>query len=113
VLYILLSINPSIAFLWAVILETVYYMRTNELDRTFDSIIRDVEEELEDEMDGDGISVAFVDDKAYWVLDNTFYQADIIDGVIDKETSRPIDASNMSYGDMNKMLFILDHLNEG
>lgn len=89
-------------------------MRTSELDRTFDSIIRDVEEELEEDMDGeDGISVAFVDDKAYWVLDNTFYQADIIDGAIDKESSRPVDASNMSYLDMNKMLFILDHLNEG
>ena len=93
-------------------------MRTSELDRTFDTIIRDVEEEIEEEMEEEmgedvGISVAFMDDKAYWVLDNTFYQADIIDGVIDKESSKPVDAYNMSFGDMNKMLFILDHLNEG
>ena len=54
-----------------------------------------------------------MDDKAYWVLDNTFYQADIIDGVIDKESSRPVDAYSMSFVDMNRMLFILDHLNEG
>lgn len=113
-LHFLISINPSIAFLWAVLAEAIYYMRTSELDRTFDTIIRDVEEEMEEEMgDQEGINVAFMDDKAYWVLDNTFYQADIIDGVIDKESSKPVDAYSMSFIDMNKMLFILDHLNEG
>lgn len=110
-LHFLLSINPSIAFLWAVLVESIYYLRTSELDKTFDSIIKDVEEEMEDEEVS--ISVAFFDDKAYWVFDNTFYQADIIDGEVDKESSKPIDASNMSYRDMTKMLFILDHLNEG
>lgn len=111
-LYILLSINPSIAFLWSVLVEAIYYLRVSELDKTFDSIIRDVEEELEEDEEV-SISVAFIDDKAYWVLDNTFYQADIIDGEVDKESSRPVDVSNMSYKDMSKMLFILDHLNEG
>lgn len=108
---ILLSINPSIAFLWTVLLEAIYYMRTSELDKTFDSIIRDVEEEMEEEEVS--ISVAFVDDKAYWVLDNTFYQADIIDGEVDKESSRPVDVFSMSHKEMSKMLFILDNLNEG
>ena len=49
-LHFLISINPSIAFLWAVLAEAIYYMRTSELDRTFDTIIRDVEEEMEEEM---------------------------------------------------------------
>lgn len=110
-LHILLSINPSIGFLWSILMEAFYYMRTSEVDRTFDSIIRDVEEEIEDSEVA--ISVAFFDDKAYWVLDNTFYQADIIDGHIDKESSRPVNAFDMSYRDMTKMLFILDNLNEG
>lgn len=115
VLHILLSINPSIAFLWAVVSEAIYYVRSSELDRTFATIIREVEEEMEEDVEEDsmGINVAFVDDKAYWVLDNTFYQADIIDGEIDRESSRPIDTSSMSYRDMGKMLFILDHLKEG
>ena len=86
-------------------------MKTSEVDKTFDSIIRDVEEEMEEE--DRPISVAFIEDKAYWVLDNTFYQADIIDGEIDKESSRPINAFEMSYRDLNKMLFILDNLEEG
>ena len=59
------------------------------------------------------ISVAYVEDKAYWVFNNTFYQADIIDGEIDKESSQPIDPFQMSSKDIMKMLFILDNLTEG
>lgn len=108
---IFLSINPSIAFLWAILADALYYLRISETDRAFDSIIKEVEEEMEE--DDIAISVAFMEDKAYWVVNNTFYQADIVNGEIDKESSRPVDASNMSYRDMTKMLFILDHLNEG
>lgn len=86
-------------------------MKESELDRAFDSIVRDVEEEMEE--DEERISVAIIEDKAYWVVDNTFYEADIIDGEIDKTSSKPVNAFEMSYRDMNKMLFILDNLTEG
>jgi len=108
----LLAINPSISFLWAILADTIKYVRVSELDRTFDSIVRDVEEEMEEEEE-QGISVAYVEDKAYWVLNNTFYQADIVDGEIDRESSRPIDPFKMSSKDIMKMLFILDNLTEG
>lgn len=111
-LHFLLAVNPSIAFLWAILSDAIAYVRTSELDRTFDSIIRDVEEEMEEEEE-QAISVAYVEDKAYWVLNNTFYQADIIDGEIDKTSSRPIDPFEMSSRDIMKMLFILDNLTEG
>ncbi len=100
-LHFLLSTNPSFGFLWEVLYNAILYFRSSELDRTFDSIIRDVEEEMEDE------------DKAYWVIDNTFYQADIVDGQVDRTTSRPIDPFKMSSKDIMKMLFILDNLTEG
>lgn len=83
------------------------------MDKAFETIIRDIEEDVQDEGDDNYVSVAVVEDKAYWVVDNTFYVAEIIDGEIDKTSSRPIDAFEMSPKDVTKMLFILDNLTEG
>lgn len=112
-LHILFSFNPSIGFLWSVLSNAYYYMREDKLDQVFDSIVREVEEEMKE--DGDyAVSVAIIEDKAYWVVDNIFYQADLtMDGEIDRSSSRPIDAFEMSNKDITKMLFILDNLAEG
>ena len=53
------------------------------------------------------------DDKAYWVIDNIFYTANVINGKPDFENARPIDTSNMSKKELDKMLFILDNLGRG
>ena len=66
-----------------------------------------------EEDEEDFISVAVIEDKAYWVINNMFYQADIIDGEVDKNSSRPVDAFKMSSKEINKMLSILDNLSEG
>ena len=58
-------------------------------------------------------SIAVIEDKAYWVINNIFYQADVINGEIDRSSSKPINAFNMSHRDVTKMLFILDNLTEG
>ena len=80
------------------------------MDRSFGEIVA----ELEDEMEGSSlVSVAVIQDKAYWVVDNMFYQADVIDGEIDRSSSRPVNAFDMTYKDVTKMLFILDNLTEG
>jgi len=109
--YRIFSINPSFSFLWSILLEAFYLIRESELDKHFSEIIRDAEEEMED--DEDFISVAVVEDKAYWVINNMFYQADIIDGEVDKTSSRPVDAFDISSKEINKMLSILDNLSEG
>lgn len=59
------------------------------------------------------IKVIFVEDKAYWVSNNIFYCADAIDGNVDVDTTKPIDATDMSKKDIDKMLFILDNLQNG
>lgn len=105
------SVNPSIAFLWAILLEAFYLMKESELDKHFSEIIRDAEENMQEE--DEFVSVAVVEDKAYWVINNMFYQADIIDGEVDKTSSRPVDAFQMSSKEINKMLYILDNLSEG
>ena len=86
-------------------------MKESELDKHFAEIIRDAEENMQEE--DEFVSVAVVEDKAYWVINNMFYQADIIDGEVDKTSSRPVDAFQMSSKEINKMLYILDNLSEG
>lgn len=81
------------------------------MDKHFAEIVRDSQEN--DEYSEDFISVAVIEDKAYWVINNMFYQADIIDGEVDKQSSRPINAFEMSSREINKMLSILDNLSEG
>jgi hypothetical protein len=109
--YILFSVNPSLAFLWSFLVNTFILSRVSELDKAFGSIIREVEDEMEE--NDDFVSVAVIQDKAYWVINNIFYQADVIDGEIDRSSSKPINAFDMSYRDVTKMLFILDNLREG
>jgi len=64
-------------------------------------------------LEKNSVNVMIVDDQAYWVFQNVFYTADFINGDVDQTTTRPIDTSNMSKSDINKMLFILDKLGDG
>ena len=59
------------------------------------------------------IKVIFIEDKAYWVSNNMFYCAEAINGNVDIETTEPVDTTNMSKIDIEKMLFILDNLQNG
>jgi hypothetical protein len=57
----------------------------------------------------DTISVAFYDQKAYWVYKNVFYESDTTPEPI-FETARPVDTMNLEGEDLSKMLNILDEL---
>jgi hypothetical protein len=59
------------------------------------------------------IKVMVIGQEAYWVSDNTFYVAKAIDGEVEAGSAEPVDVANMSKNDMNKMLFILDNLQNG
>jgi hypothetical protein len=59
------------------------------------------------------IKVMVIGQEAYWVSDNTFYVAKAIDGEVEPGSANPVDIENMSKSDMNKMLFILDNLQNG
>lgn len=58
------------------------------------------------------VKVIITEDRAYWVLDNVFYTSDLVDGKPDPETTRPVDAVNIPKEDLDKLIFILDNLNE-
>ena len=51
------------------------------------------------------------DNKAYWVENNTFYSAELVNGQFDPSSGKPVDTNNMSKKEIDKLLFILDNLN--
>ena len=59
------------------------------------------------------IRVVVVDGKAYWIRENIFYTADVVDGVVDKESTKEVDTMSMSDVELKKMLVIVETLREG
>jgi hypothetical protein len=57
------------------------------------------------------IRVAIVENKAYFVHDNIFYTAGIINGEVDRSSASPINTIDMSKKEINNLLSILDNLN--
>lgn len=53
------------------------------------------------------------DNKVYWVVGNTFYCADLIDGSFDPAEAKPVNTENMSKKQLDELLFILDNLKNG
>lgn len=58
------------------------------------------------------LKVMVIDGKAYWVKDNIFFVAETNRGNVLHDSAKQVDTSNMSKADIDKMMFILDKLNE-
>ena len=58
------------------------------------------------------LKVAIVEDKAYWVVNNIFYEAEVIDDEILKEDAKPVDAFDMDFKEVTKMMIILDSIQD-
>jgi hypothetical protein len=69
--------------------------------------------QLSERLDKNSVNVVILEDKAYWVVNNIFYNASFINGKIDTETIKPIDTDILSKDDLDKMLLILDKLGDG
>lgn len=59
------------------------------------------------------LRVVITENKAYWILDNVFYVADAINGRVNEATIKPLNFDNMPKKELDKMLSILDDLNQG
>ena len=70
----------------------------------------DIFMDLDDE-DHQTIHVAVYNDKAYWVIDNVFYESDVTREP-DFTTARPIDTMDLPPKKLNELLIILDELKE-
>ena len=56
------------------------------------------------------MTVAIVEDKAYWVHDNVFYETDVVDGEIVRENAKQVDAFSLSSEQFSHLLDILDNI---
>jgi len=59
------------------------------------------------------VRIIVVDGKAYWIKENSFYSADIVDGVVDKESTQQVDTMSMNDVELKKMMVIVETLREG
>jgi hypothetical protein len=57
--------------------------------------------------------VIVVDNEAYWIKNNIFYKAPLVNERIDKDSAEQVDTTNMDKVQLDKMLFIVDKLAEG
>ena len=57
--------------------------------------------------------ILVVDETAYWIKENTFYSAALVNGDVDKETAKPVDTMAMDKVQLDKMIFIIETLTKG
>lgn len=58
------------------------------------------------------IKIIIVKDKAYWIKDNVFYVADMVDDDVDKTTAKEVDIMSMDKVQLEEAMFIIDKLKE-
>ena len=63
--------------------------------------------------DKNNIKVIIFDNSAYWIKDNIFYKAPLVNELIDKDAAEQVDTIHMDKVQLDKMLFIMDKLREG
>jgi hypothetical protein len=63
--------------------------------------------------DKTNVKVIIVDNQAYWIKDNIFYKAPLVNQLIDKDSAEQVDTTDMNRVQLDQMLFILDKLREG
>ena len=66
-----------------------------------------------DKFDKTNVKVIILDQQAYWIKDNIFYKAPLVNQLIDKDSAEQVDTSDMNKVQLDQMLFILDKLREG
>jgi hypothetical protein len=76
-------------------------------------LTKPIKTQASDYIDSLYVKVILVENKAYWISNNTFYVADEEDGFINKETAKPVDIMGMDKVQLDKMIFIVETLTEG
>jgi len=59
------------------------------------------------------VRVIIIEGEAYWIVDQTLYVANIVDGIDDNETTRRVDTMTMNDVQLEKTQFIVQKLTEG
>ena len=59
------------------------------------------------------LRVLFIDKEAYWIKENKLFIADHESGVVKEDTARRVDTMGMNRVQLDKVIYIVDILNEG
>lgn len=59
------------------------------------------------------VKVVITDSIAYWIKDNSVYQANIINGIIQENSTKVVDMMALDDVKLRDMMFIIDKLTEG
>lgn len=57
--------------------------------------------------------VMVVNNKAYWIQDGGLHAADIVDGVLDQNSTKRVDTMTMDDVELKQIIYVIDQLNEG
>lgn len=95
-------INLALVIPWALTVAALFFI-------IFSSKQEEDEEENFMFDDSETVRVAVYEEKAYWVYDNVFYEAEVLREP-DFTTAQPIDTMSMSPKDLNRLMSILDEL---
>jgi hypothetical protein len=59
------------------------------------------------------LRVLFIEKEAYWIKENALFIADQEDGIVKEDTARRVDTMGMNRVQLEKLIYIVDVLNEG
>lgn len=59
------------------------------------------------------LKVVFIDKEAYWIKENSLFIADHDSGIVKEGTARRVDTMGMDKVQLEKVIYIVDILNEG
>ena len=59
------------------------------------------------------VKLVIYNSNAYWIQDKKFYTAKVVNGDVDRETTKPVDTMGMSTVELKELSQIVDALQEG
>lgn len=63
--------------------------------------------------DQNRVKVIITDKKAYWIRDNAVYEADVVNGIVQENSTKTVDMMALDEVKLKDMMFIVDRLTEG
>lgn len=58
------------------------------------------------------VRIAIFDEEAYWIANNTLYVANLLNGMIDQDSTKVVDIMALDKVELNKISVIVERLNE-
>jgi hypothetical protein len=59
------------------------------------------------------VRVIIIENEAYWIVEQTLYVAQLVDGIVDNNTTKKVDTMTMNTVQLEKTQFIVQKLTEG